>query len=189
MKKHAQFLLIASALGIVTASAESDCVALSQTVSLEVAADQSNLLEIVSKQVAANPSCACEVVKAAIKASKADAKLVASIVEAAATAAPDQMRLISQCAIATAPDAASAVQAVVAKLDPNSGESAKTEYSGKAPAEAAAPTWNPLDFPSDSSSQVGPRPGTNGGSNIIRPGLVFDTPPLIDIPVVTSPNP
>jgi len=196
MKKYVHTLLFTSALGVVVANAETDCVALSQTVSLEVSAEKAQVLEIVSKHVAAAPNCACEVVKAAIKISEADSQEVAAIVEAAITSAPDQSRLISQCAIATAPDAISDVQAVLAKLDPNSGESsasAKSAKSGKAPAEVAEESWNPLDFPGDETSTIGPRPGTDPNSTL-RPGPQFDNPPIIDTPVdeppvVTDPNP
>jgi len=182
MKKYVQKFLITTAFGVVAASADTDCVALSQAVSLEVSAEKAKVLEIVSKHVAAAPECACEVVKTAIKASDADKKAVAAIVEAAITSAPAQMRVITQCAIATAPDAASDIQAVIARLDPNSGETAETSKSGKAPAEVAEEGFNPLDFPGDETSTVGPRIGTGGGDPYLRPGPRFNTPPIIDTP-------
>jgi len=179
MKKYINSILITTALGVFGVNAEVDCISLSQSVTLEISADNSKVLEIVSKEVAAAPSCSCEIVKAAIKASEAESKMVAAIVEAAISAAPDQMRLISQCAIATAPDAIGDVQAVLAKLDPNSGDSGISSKSSKAPAdEVAAEYWNPLDFP-----------GTDGGSSIIPPGPQVEAPPTIDPPVVTSPGP
>lgn len=191
MKKYINSILITTALGVFGVNAEVDCIALSQSVTLEVTADSSKVLEIVSKEVAAAPSCSCEIVKAAIKASEAESKTVAAIVEAAISAAPDQMRLISQCAIATAPDAIGDVQAVLAKLDPNSGDSgisSKSSKSSKAPAgEVAAEDWNPLDFPGDENSTVGPPPGTDGGSSILPPGPQIDAPPAVD--PVTTPDP
>ncbi len=79
------------------------------------------MLEIVESEVQANPSCACEIVKTAIKASDSDLAFVTAIVEASITAAPDCWRIASQCAIATMPDSITSVQALLAKLDPNSG--------------------------------------------------------------------
>ena len=177
MKKTIFYALFSAALGAIPAHAEVDCIALSVSVKNSVAAEQSKVLEIVSKQVGAAPNCSCEIVKAAIEASKADAKMVASIVESAATAAPDQMRLISQCAVAVAPDALGEVQAVIAKLDPNSGEGGESAKSAKGGADngevAAMP--NPLDFPGQ--GPVGPTPGGPGGMPLI-PQL----PPVIIAP-------
>jgi hypothetical protein len=151
---------------------------LSQSVNLEVSADKAKVIEIVSKHIAVAPECACEIVKTAIKASDADKMVVASIVEAAITSAPAHARIISQCAIATAPDAASEIQALLAKLDPNSGESVDTSKSGKAPAEVAEETFNPLDFPGDETSTVGPRVGTSGPFIYLPPGPPFNPPPI-----------
>jgi hypothetical protein len=197
MKKYVQKFLITTALGMVAASAETDCVALSQAVNFEVAAEKARVLEIVTKHVAAAPECACEVVKTAIKASNANKQAVAAIVEAAIISAPAQMRVITQCAIATAPDAASDIQAVLSKIDPNGGETAHTSKSGKAPAEVAEESFNPLDFPGDETSTVGPRTGTGGprndngggdptggGDPYLRPGPRFNTPPIIDSPAI-----
>lgn len=181
MKNHIHSILLTTALGVVGASAEVDCVALSQSVSLGVANDKSLVLEIVSKETAAAPGCACEIVKSAIKATKAENATVAAIVEAAITAAPDQMRLISQCAIAIAPDAISEIQAVLAKLDPNSGESVISSKSSKAPAdEVASEDWNPLDIPGD--KREGPQPK-------LRPGPPTSVPPSLNPPSVTDPLP
>lgn len=191
MKKYIHTLLFTTAFGVVAATAETDCVALAQTVNLEVTAEKNQVLEIVGKYVAASPNCACEVVKTAIKATEADSNTVAAIVEVAITSAPDQSRLISQCAIATAPDAISGIQAVLAKLDPNSGDStasAKSAKGGKAPMPAPKEGWNPLDFPGDETSVIGPRQGTDPNSEL-RPGPQFGTPPIIDTPVVTDPGP
>ncbi len=191
MKKYINSILITTALGVFGVNAEVDCISLSQSVTLEVTADSSKVLEIVSKEVAAAPSCSCEIVKAAIKASEAESKTVAAIVEAAISAAPDQMRLISQCAIATAPDAIGDVQAVLAKLDPNSAVTIiKLKVARASSNGRAAKGWNPLDFPSGKTTPtVGPPPGTDGGRSELPPGGQTGAPPVIDIPVITDPNP
>ncbi len=183
MKNYIRTILATTALGVIGVHAKDDCVAISQAVIIGVSEDESRVLEIVSKEIAAAPSCACEIVKSAIKSSKADNKTVAAIVGAAVTAAPAQMRLISQCAIAVAPDAAGEIQAVLAKLDPNSGDSglsSKSAKSAKAP-EVAEEDWNPLDFPGGRDPNIGP--------GDLPPGFPFDTPPIINPPVVTNPNP
>lgn len=194
MKKTTQFALIGAALGLLSsgAYADVDCQKLSASVKEAISADQSSVLEVVQTQVSANPGCACEVVKAAIEASNADAAAVASIVESASTAAPEQMRLVSQCAVAVAPDALSNVQAVLAKLDPSSGESADVAYSAKGGkggmvTETASDLGNPLDFPGQSPGQppvvVGPSPGAAGGFPLLPPG-----PPIFVAPVVIPPS-
>lgn len=186
MKKHASSILLLTAFGIVGASAEVDCAALSQSVNIKVAADKSQVLEITSKEIAAAPGCSCEIVKAAIKASEAETKTVGAIVEAAVTAAPDQMRLISQCAIATAPDAIGEIQAVLSKIDPNAGDSPVSSKSAKEPAkDVPAAEWNPLDFPGE--GPVGPRPGMDGGNPLLRPRPPFQPEPGVD--VVTDSDP
>ncbi len=192
MKKTVHFALFSAALGVLSASAETDCVKLAQSIKLSVAAEQSRVLEIVAAEVAAAPSCACEVVKAAIEGSSADSQTVASIVEAASTAAPEHMRLISQCAVAMAPDALAQVQAVIAKLDPNSGESYDSSKSSKSAKGAYIPDqpasgFNPLDFPGE--GPVGPPPGSPGGNGYFPPGFPTDVPPVINIPDVSDPNP
>jgi hypothetical protein len=185
MKKYVNSILIATALGASGVNAEADCVAISRSVALEVSADQSQVLEIVSKYASEAPGCVCEVVKSAIKASEADSKQVAAIVEVAVTANPDQMRLISQCAIATAPDAIGDIQAVIAKLDSNSGDSEASANSSKAPSEeVAAEGWNPLEFPGVGNPDVGPLPGMDGGNHILHPGPQFEVAPIIQPPVV-----
>ena len=128
----------------------SDSLAVSLSVEQRVKLDVAQVLEIVESEVAANPSLACEIVKAAISASDADVPLVVSIVQTAIDAAPDSMRIVSQCAIAAMPESITAVQALLAKLDPNSGDaavysskSAKSPKSAKVAAAVAPP--NPLD--------------------------------------------
>jgi hypothetical protein len=195
MKKTIYFALMSAALGTVSASAAVDCVNLSVSVKHAVAAERATVLEVVAAQINANPGCACEVVKAAIEGVNADAPTVGAIVEAAITAAPDQLRLISQCAVAVAPDALTNIQAVLAKLDPSTGEgsSAKSAKSGKEP--AAAPkeeSANPLDFPSIGATNggIGPRPGDPGGSIYFPPGVDPTTPPVVNPPdEVTDTNP
>lgn len=166
MKNYIRAILLAGAASTVVANAEVDCLATSQKVSLELSQDLSNLLEIVSKEVSASPGCACEIVKAAIKASDAKPETVGSIVEAAVTASPENLRLISQCAIATAPGSAKQVQAILAKLDPNSGDSVSSAKSGKDAVASETPeNFNPLDFPvGQGGNTVGPQAGTNGGN-------------------------
>lgn len=146
------------------------------------------MIEIVADMVVRNPGCSCEVVKAAIEKSEPDAKTVAAIVEAASLAAPERMRLIAQCAIAMAPDALGEVQAVLARLDPNRGESADSSKSAKSAKIPAAPGEvasmpNPLDFPGQ--GPVGPTPGGPGGFPLI-PILI---PIILDPPGVTEVNP
>ena len=131
-----------------------DCGNISLSVRASVESNLSDLLEIVAKEVSASPDCACEIVKASIEGSGANADVVASIVESAATASPENMRLIAQCAIATVPDSLAQVQAVLAKLDPNAGESgysSKSSKSGKGGTgdQKADEGDNPLDFPGE----------------------------------------
>jgi len=172
MKTTIKFSLIASlfCFAIVAShAAEVDCVKLSFAIKQEVAANHSMVLQIVEKAVFANPSCACEIVKASITETQADAKMIASIVEVAAKAAPEQMRLIAQCAVAVAPDALEDVQAVLAKLDPGTGDSsiASDEEEGSDKGGDVKPKnqQNVLDFPTNGEEVVvGPTVGGPGGS-------------------------
>ena len=171
------------------ASAEVDCLKLSLSVKHAVAAEQSKVLEIVANEVGAAPGCSCEIVKAAIVASHAKPATVAAIVEAAATASPEHLRLISQCAVAVAPDALAEVQAVLAKLDPNSGKaghSAKGVVDAKSAKDAkgeVATIPNPLDFPG--TGPVGPLSGGPGG----QPLIPIYPPPSPPPAPVTKVNP
>lgn len=175
--------MLGTSLGMLSANADVDCIQLSLTVKNSVAAEQSKVLEIVSTEIAAAPACACEIVKAAIEGSSASADTVAAIVEAAAIAAPEQMRLVSQCAVAVAPDALGKVQAILAKLDPNLGESgsssksAKDSKDAKAPAGEVAAMPNPLDFPGE--GPIGPTPH--------GPPLILYYPPIVIVPPDVSP--
>lgn len=135
---------------------DTDCPGLGLSIQQRVKMDPSRVLEIVESEVAANKSCSCEIVKAALNAVGADVELTAQIVEVASTAAPESMRLISQCAIAAVPEALTAVQSVLARLDPGSGESysSKSSKSSKSGKEIIAPPrppkaedGNPLDLP------------------------------------------
>lgn len=175
MKKSLSFIILAASIGALSAETPVDCIAKSAFVKSAVAAKHAKVLEIVSAEVTASPTCACEVVKAAIEGCEADTKLVAKIVEAAAVAAPEQMRLVAQCAVAIAPDALADVQAVMAKLDPNLGESnAKSSKDAKEPVGEVAAMPNPLDFPGQ--GPVGPTPGGPGGNGImpvITPVIIF----------------
>ncbi len=186
MKKTVFSVLLTASLGIMPSVAAVDCIDLSLSVKNAVTADPSKVLELVSSEVGTAPNCACEIVKSAIENSKASTETVAAIVQAAVTAAPDQMRLVSQCAVAVAPDALAAVQAVVAKLDPNSGDtgsSSKSSKSSKAPAGEVATMPNPLDFPGQ--GPVGPTPGGPGGLPLL-PQL---PPVIIAPPDVSNVNP
>ena len=134
-------------------SDSADCLSVAMSVEHRIKLAPSDVLSIVESEIGANPNCACEIVKTAIKAADADVALVADITEVAITAAPESMRMISQCAIAAMPEALASVQAVLAKLDPNSGDtsSAKSAKSGK-DAKAAIVTPpvkppDPLDLP------------------------------------------
>lgn len=171
--------------------AATDCFKVAATVKSMISNNPEQSLVIVEKQIVSAPGCACEIVKSAIQASHADVELVAQIVETAILAAPEHMRIIAQCAIAVAPDALSAVQGVLAKLDPNSGESHSSKsakYSGKGGNEVAAEQDqtvmpSPLDFPG--SGPVGLTGGLGGGS-IIGGTSMFQAffPGLPTVPVI-----
>ena len=157
-----------------------DCGSVAMSVGHRIQIDPSMVLEIVESEISANTNCACEIVKTAIKASGADIALVADITEVAITSAPASMRMISQCAIAAMPEALPAVQSILARLDPNRGDSsysAKDSKSGKdakaAIASAVAPPTtppNPLDVPPPFFPPIVP-------------------PPYFPPPEVTDPNP
>lgn len=162
-------------------SAEVDCLTIYVSVKHATVAESSKVLEIVAKEVTASPGCACEIVKAAIEGSQAKPKTVAAIVEAAVIAAPEQMRLISNCAVAVAPDALAEVQAVLAKLDPNRGESASSAKDSKKPVGEVAAMPNPMEFPGQgpiSTSLGGP-----GGMSLfpIYTTIVINSPDVTDV--------
>ncbi len=132
-----------------------DCSTISLSVEQRIRLDVSKALEVVESEVRANSACACEIVKAAISATDADVAMVVSIVETSITAAPEHMRIISQCAIASMPESVNEVQALLAKIDPNSGDAAvyssKSAKSAKSPKAAqtasivSAPIGDPLN--------------------------------------------
>ncbi len=155
------------------ATSAADCESVTLSVSHRIQIDPSKVLEIVESEIAANANCACEIVKISIKASGADESLVGDITEVAITAAPQSMRLISQCAIAAMPEALPAVQAVLAKLDPNRGDSSYSAKDSKSGKDAVAAIVSPPVAP--------PNP-------LDLPPLVFP-PPYIPPPEVTDPNP
>lgn len=163
-----------------------DCAKISSSIKAEVAENQSLVLQIVDRAVRENPSCACEIVKASIVASNADHKLIASIVEVVATAAPEQMRIAAQCAVAVAPDALQDVQAVLAKLDPATGDVAAESAKGGVDKQSIAPaTPNPLDFPIDPNG-IGFSPHSPGGN--VNSSLFFGSQILYISPPEASPN-
>ena len=154
--------------------AATDCGIIAMSVAHRIDEEPSRMLEFVEREVAANPNCSCEIVKAAIHATDAAPEKVAAIAETAILAAPESMRLISQCAIAASPGSLAAVQSVLARLDPNAGESgygsksAKSAKGPKAPLiEPPATVGNPLDFP-------------------VEPPYM---PPPVDPPHITEVNP
>jgi hypothetical protein len=143
-----------------------DCSKLSISLKEEISANQSLVLQIVERAVLTNPSCACEIVKASIQETKADSKLIASIVEVVGVAAPEQLRLAAQCAVAVAPDSLEDVQAVLAKLDPGTGDGVVESEKGGVDKGGIAKekTPNPLDFPlADGPQGVGFSPNSPGG--------------------------
>jgi hypothetical protein len=133
--------------------AATDCGVIAMSVAHRVYRDPAHMLEFLSREVAANPKCSCEIVKTVIESTDPTPETVAAITEAAILAAPDSSRLIFQCAIAASPESLAAVQAVLARLDPNAGEaaaSAKGTKSAKGPKvviEPPASAGNPLDMP------------------------------------------
>ena len=130
-------------------SETADCESITMSVAHRIKVNTSKALEIVDSEVSANPSCACEIVKTAIQASGADVALVADITEVAITSAPDSMRMISQCAIAAMPEALPAIQAVLAKLDPNRGDSSYSAKDSKSGKDAVAAIISPPPAPAN----------------------------------------
>lgn len=135
-----------------------DCPSVIISVEQRIKLDPSTVLEIVESEISANPNCACEIVKIAITASGADVSLVGDITEVAITSAPQSMRMISQCAIAAKPEALTAVQAILAKLDPNSGDtySSKSAKSGKDAKAAIASEVTPPEEPPNPLDRLPP---------------------------------
>lgn len=161
------------------AADSADCLSVTMSVEQRIKLDPAEVLSILESEIAANPNCACEIVKTTIKASGADESLVADITEVAITSAPQSMRMISQCAIAAMPEALASVQSVLARLDPNSGDtsSAKSAKSGKDSKAAIASEVSPPEEP--------PNP-------LDMPPPFFPPhapPPYFPPPEVTNPNP
>lgn len=148
-----------------------DCNTVAMSVGHRVEIDPSNVLEIINSEISANPSCSCEIVKIAIINSGANPELVGDIAEVAIMANPDDMRMISQCAIAALPEALPYVQAVLAKLDPNRGDSSYSAKDSKSGKDAVASVTPPEEVPNP----------------LDRPFITFG-PPQQQQPV-TNPNP
>lgn len=158
-----------------------DCRAVALTVQQRVKLDPARILEIVGEEITAHGgACACEVVKAALTATRADATLTARVVEAAATAAPESMRLAAQCAIAAVPEALAEVQAVLAKLDPGSGESGLSSESSKGAKAGKELAPRPAD-------KAGKGDPLNRGILWVAPHLPFNPP--FPLPPVTPVDP
>jgi hypothetical protein len=160
------------------AAEDTDCYELSMTVSKAVTAAPDSVLVTVQQQVAANPACSCEVVKAAIVASEADRQLVGQIVSTAVEAAPENLRIIAQCAIAVAPDALPEVQAVLAQLDPQGGEtgSAKGGYAKGGYAKGGK----------DVVPIVEVKPASPLDGPYLVPGIPFIHPPFVSPPSISD---
>ncbi len=115
------------------------------------------LLEIVAAEITANPEKVCEIVKATIKGSDGSSEVIASIVETASITKPEHMRLAAQCAVASVPESLSAVQEVLARLDPagrsvgndskDSKDSKDCKDAKEAKGQIAPELPNPLDLP------------------------------------------
>ncbi len=156
------------------------CSSVAMSVSHRVQIDPSTVLEVVESEISANANCACEIVKSAIKASGADTALVADIAEVAITAAPENMRMISQCAIATMPEALAEVQSVLARLDPNRGDSSYSAKDSKSGKDAKAAIASAVEPPTEPPNPLDAPPP-------FFPPIV--PPPLFPPPEVTNPNP
>jgi hypothetical protein len=163
------------------AAEDTDCYELSMTVSKAVTASPDLVLVTVQQQVAANPACSCEVVKAAIVASEADRQLVGQIVSTAVEAAPENLRIIAQCAIAVAPDALPEVQAVLAQLDPQGGEtgSAKGGYAKGGYAKGAKGGKDVVPI-------VEVKPASPLDGPYLVPGIPFIHPPFQTPPSISD---
>lgn len=133
-----------------------DCPTISLSVEQRIKLDPSLALETIEREIQSNPACACEIIKSAIQTVESDVETVVTMVETAIHAAPESMRIISQCAIAASPESLSAIQSLLARLDPAGGDvghsskgakSAKSPKGAKVYAVVAPPSPNPLDLP------------------------------------------
>lgn len=172
---------------ISSAATAADCGTSGDSLEVRIKAEPAKLLEIIEAEISANPGCACEITKSAILSTEADAKTVTAIVETGILASPENMRIISQCAIATAPDAVSDVQALLAKLEPNGGDTADSAKSAKsAKGEVAAPKapspFDPLDRVDGVLGMTGSwRSYFNHGAIPFLPIPVIVPPPVTDV--------
>lgn len=165
---------------------DSDCPSVSLSVEQRIKLDPSTTLEVVEVELKANSACACEVVKSAIKASDADVQMVVAIVETSIISAPETMNIASQCAIAEMPEALAGIQALLAKYDPNAGDTGRSAKSAKSSKDSkaiipdsVASMPSPLDFPG------GPGGNPPGPGPIPLPPV----PPPVIVPPVTTPGP
>ncbi len=177
------FFALAVSIAPAVLAAETDCYEVSELVTKQVTARPDMVLEVVGREVASHPGCSCEVVKAAIVASEAERSLVGQIVAVAIEAAPDRMRIIANCAIAVAPDALAEVQAVLARLEPQSGEggSAKGGYE-----KGGYEKGGYAKSPKEPIVEPGPRNPLDGPYLI--PGELPILPPSITPPSVSDPG-
>ncbi|MES2474197.1 MAG: hypothetical protein V4640_00355 [Verrucomicrobiota bacterium] len=154
------------------------CDQVALAVNRRITLDPSSLLEVVAAEVAANPHCCCEIVKSSIQTIEADPILVVEIVDAAIQSSPEHMRLISQCAIAMAPEALSAVQAHLAKLDPQGGDAdSSAKSTAKSAKSAKSAKGNTGEIAQIVNSELDLNPLD------LPPNLVAIPPPIIPPPI------
>lgn len=159
-----------------TSAEKEGCVGVALSIGQRIEIEPDAILETVATEVAANPACVCEIVKSSIQAAPADPSLVVSIVETSIIAAPEQMRMISQCAIAAAPESLAAIQELLTKLDPNSGEPGSRSKSGKS--GKSTKSWiNIIDDISD--GQKTPNPLDRLWISAVPPQLIV--PPVTEV--------
>ncbi|MFT4177016.1 MAG: hypothetical protein QM627_10210 [Luteolibacter sp.] len=154
----------------------SDCPSVGLSVEKRIKLEPSRLLEVVAQEIGANPTCACEVVKAAIRTVDADTRTVVAIVETAANASPESLRIVSQCAIAEMPEALADIQTLMARLDPNAGDSGASSKSGKEPIASAKSA-------KDSKAVVIEKPVLPNPLDRPPPFPFLPPPPVIVVPV------
>ena len=134
------------------------------------------LLDIVAGEITANPEKVCEIVKASIKATDGSSQVIASIVETACVTKPESMRLAAQCAVAAVPECLSAVQAILAQLDPASGNLGNDSKDAKDSKDSKSPKGqilsvlpNPLDLPKIPPPPPPPPPPPSTRTNFKKP--------------------
>lgn len=143
--------------GVQAEGAVSDELEFSLNIRHKIREAPDKLLDIVAAEITANPDKVCEIVKASIKGSDGSSEMIANIVETASITKPEDMRLAAQCAVASVPESLSAVQEVLAKLDPagrsvgndskDSKDSKDCKDAKEAKGQIAPELPNPLDLP------------------------------------------